>query len=235
MKKLFTSAITVFATLLVCSAQSEFSASGSIDLYGNYLWRGSQVCGAHLMPYGEINYGAFTLDGCGYISFDNSYKEIDVELSYNFSDFTLTLSDYFSRYNDYDYLEDYCNWKKGESDHVLDLQLKYDSSAIPFRANWSSIILGSYNPEGESIMSHYLELQTYKTLGENGELSLTGGFGIGKGDYTECAQQFECVHLELKYSNAITSGDFSFPFSVSYMVNPYSKLGFVNASIGVAF
>ena len=231
MKKLFTAALSILCAATLASAKPEISASGSVELYGNYLWRGSQVCGAHLLPYGEVNIGNFKIDGCGYITFDNSYSEIDVEISYTIKDFTLMLSDYYNPVNDY------FNWNKGESGHALDLQLKYDSSLIPFRASWSTMIFGDeyLKDDGNNSFSSYLELQGYHSFDEFGELSLTAGFNVFKSVYTGFKNSFAPIHLELKYSNSIEAGSFSFPLSVSYMVNPYDKLGFINASVGIAF
>ena len=77
--------IVAAGALLVCQVlpAQKFTVDGSVELYSAYVWRGDKVCGAQISPFVNFHYGAWTLQSFGFLAIDNSYKEIDWDLSYN--------------------------------------------------------------------------------------------------------------------------------------------------------
>ena len=96
MRKLLIVSILSAAAILPGRAQ-KFTVDGSVELYSAYIWRGDKVCGAQISPYINFHYGAWTLQSFGFLAIDNSYKEIDWDLSYKIKDFSLHFADYFYR------------------------------------------------------------------------------------------------------------------------------------------
>ena len=87
--------LTLLALLLAAGSAAmaqeapRFSVDGSVELYSAYIWRGDKVCGTQFSPCINFNYGRWRLQSFGFLAIDNSYKEIDWDLSYSFKDFSL--------------------------------------------------------------------------------------------------------------------------------------------------
>ena len=166
--------IVAAGALLVCQAlpAQKFSVDGSVELYSAYIWRGDKVCGAQISPFVNFHYGAWTLQSFGFLAIDNSYKEIDWDLSYKYKDFSLHIADYFYHGFAFPLPEDYFDFKKASSTHVLEGILCWDSSTLPLAAKWFTFVFGSWLPStGENAFSSYLELEAYHKFADAGKFS----------------------------------------------------------------
>ena len=61
------------------------------------------------------------------------------------------------------------------------------------------------------------------------------GASVLKGPYTAYTKDFAFIHTELRYTNTIDLGAVKLPLGVSWLLNPYARRVFMNASVGVSF
>ena len=123
-------ALSAIAAAFTAGAQ-EFRIDGSVELYSSYIWRGDKVCETQFSPSVSFNYGRWTLQSFGFLAIDGSYKEIDWDLYYNYKDFSFHFADYFYHGSSYTAPENYFNFKKGESTHVLEGIVCYEPESLP--------------------------------------------------------------------------------------------------------
>ncbi|MBO4263689.1 MAG: hypothetical protein J5871_03300 [Bacteroidales bacterium] len=222
------------------ASKPRLTVSGSVELASGYIWRGDRVCGAQFTPTLTLGYGRVSLQGFGYLALDGSYKEIDWDLSCRLGDFSLHVADYFFREASSPVAEDYFNWKKGETNHVLEGIVCYEPERLPFAAKWFTFFYGDWLPQpdgskGKASFSSYLELEAYHRFGQAGRLSLFMGSSVLKGAYTNYTRDFAVIHLELRYAHTLTLGKLQMPLGFGYIVNPYRHTSYLNASVGVCF
>ena len=221
-------------------AAPRFSVDGSVELYSAYIWRGDKVCGTQFSPCINFNYGRWRLQSFGFLAIDNSYKEIDWDLSYSFKDFSLHFADYFYHGSGYPRPENYFDFSKARSTHVLEGIVCYEPEALPIAARWFTFVFGSWLPladgsPGRNAFSSYLELEAYHKFDAGGKLSLFCGSSVLKGAYTAYTRDFAVIHLELRYTRDLEIGAVRSPVTASYTVNPYARTSFLNAGVGVRF
>ncbi len=239
MKKL--SAISTF--IMLCSAAlagNPLKISGTANLESAYLWRGEKVCEINFNPILEASIGGFTAQAFAYLPFDGSYKEIDLDLSYTLGPVSLHVADYFCRFADFPAEENYFNYNKATTNHLIEGIICYAPKSVPIEANWFTFFYGDWLPEadggrGKPAFSSYLELKAHHDFAEWGRGSLILGSSILKGPYTSYTKDFAVIHCELRYGKTLELEHVRFPLSVSFLVNPYARRAFMNASVGVSF
>lgn len=232
-------ALSAIAAAFTAGAQ-EFSIDGSVELYSAYIWRGDKVCGTQFSPSVSFNYGGWTLQSFGFLAIDGSYKEIDWDLYYNYKDFSFHFADYFYHGSSYTAPENYFNFKKGESTHVLEGIVCYEPERLPIAARWFTFVFGSWLPRddgslGRNTFSSYLELEAFHRFDNGGKLSLFCGSSVLKGAYTNYTRDFSVIHLELRYTRDLDIAGARIPVTASYTINPYARTSFLNAGVGVRF
>ena len=226
---------------MVTSEKPEVSLDGGIYLSSAYLWRGAPNCGFHVQPDMALHYRGFSFEAYGYFSLDNTFKEIDLELQYRYKDLDIHLLDCFCRYSWYPNPENYFDWSKATGNHYVELALCYVPRKYPFYVKWFTFLYGDFLPggsdgeKGAPSFSSYLELEAHHTFGNICTGSVIVGSSILKGAYTSYTKDFSVIHCELRASREICAGCVSFPLSVSFVVNPYSKLSYLGASAGIRF
>ncbi|MBQ9462442.1 MAG: hypothetical protein IJU68_02150 [Bacteroidales bacterium] len=234
----------IAAMILACAplraAGPGFSVDGRVLLSSAYLWRGDRVCGTHFNPDVCLNFGNFTIENYDYLSFDGQYKEIDWDLSWKAGDFTFHLADYYARYASDPGKENFFNWKKGQTNHVDEIALVYDSSLFPLTAKWFTFFWGDWIPDSTGApdrlsLSSYLELGTYYKSEKWGICSLALGASVLKGSYTNYSRDFAPIHLELKYEKILDAGSIRIPVGASFVVNPYNHSCYGAAWAGFEF
>lgn len=222
-------------------SQNILKADGHVAVSSDYIWRGGRVCGAHFQPEMNFRLAGFTAQFYGYVAFDGNYKEIDLDLSYRWRDLSFHIADYFSHGSTNLLEENYFNWNKKGTVHYIEGIICYEPESLPFYAKWFTFLYGDWLPDstggrGEPSYSSYLELEGHLSFGGKlGKASFICGSSVFPGHYTHYTNWFAPIHLELKYSNRIKTRSLQFPLSVSYIVNPYDRKTFMNASVGVAF
>ncbi len=228
------------STSWLAAREKPVKVSGTANLQSAYLWRGEKVCEVNFNPILEATAGGFTAQAFAYLPFDGSYKEIDLDFFYTLGPWQLHVADYFIRFASDTAPENYFDWRKQSTNHILEAIVCYVPKTIPVEAKWFTFFYGDWIPEadgsrGKTSFSSYLELTGYHDFVNAGRLSLVLGASILKGPYTAYSQDFAFIHSELRYTNTIDLGSVKLPFGVSWLLNPYARRVFMNASIGVSF
>ncbi len=225
---------------LLLPAQSRPEVSGALDFNSAYLWRGSRECKSHLAPSVCVEWGHFALETSGYFSFDGTYRELDWDFSFNISDFSLHLADYYSWGGSLEGIRNFFNCRKGETAHIQEVILCYEPSRLPFAVRWFTFLHGDWIPladgsPGRPSFSSYLEGELFYESSVAGRISLTAGASVFKGSYTDYTRNFALVHLELGYTYTFDLGPVTLPVFVCGMWNPYSRSCYANAGLGIHF
>ena len=245
MKRLSLLFLCFFAAAVGAAAQEvsdkpATKVEATVSLSSAYLWRGDAVCGFHAAPDVKFKLGGFTLEHYDFLALDGSYKEIDWDMQYTVGDFTFHLADYYYYYSSSPLKENYFSWKKGNTTHVDEVALVYESSAIPLIVKWFTFFWGDWlpGPDGQPSdlsLSSYLEVSAYHRFSNGGVFSAALGNSVFKGSYTGYTRNFAPIHAELKYGMELSAGKVRFPLSASFVVNPFSGQCFAAASAGVSF
>ena len=242
MRTLFKAFLAALILLVpsVSGAKNPFKVSGTATLQSAYLWRGEKVCEVNFNPVLEASVGGFTAQAFAYLPFDGSYKEIDVDFFYTLGPWQLHVADYFIRFASDPAQENFFDFRKQSTNHILEGILCYAPKTVPIEAKWFTFFYGDWIPEadgsrGRTSFSSYLELIGYHDFEKAGRASLVLGASVLKGPYTAYTKDFAFIHTELRYTNTIDLGAVKLPLGVSWLLNPYARRVFMNASVGVSF
>ncbi|MBQ1647801.1 MAG: hypothetical protein II047_04975, partial [Bacteroidales bacterium] len=128
--------LSALLSFTLLAQESRFSVDGVVTLSTAYVWRGDKVCGLHVNPDVCLHYGGLCLENYCYLAADGKYKEIDWDLSYKYKDFSLHFADYFYHGFAFPQPEDYFDFKKASSTHVLEGIFCYEPENLPVAARW---------------------------------------------------------------------------------------------------
>ena len=227
----------IIALLAAVNVQAQtVTVDASVELFSAYIWRGDKVCGTQMQPSVTFGYKNWALQSFGFQAIDGSYKEIDWDLSYKIGAVSLHFADYFYQGIGFPKPENYFDFNKNTSTHVLEGIICYDPENLPFAARWFTFVFGSWLPSnGQNAFSSYLELEAFKKFENDGKLSLFVGSSVLKGPYTAYKEDFMPIHLELRYTRDIEAGGITIPVTAAYIINPYARTSFLNAGVGIRF
>ena len=230
----------LFFPLTLFAERPPVSIDGSIMASSAFLWRGDKLCGVNFNPNIELHIGNFTLGSYTYLALNGKYKEIDWDISYAFGDFSIHLSDYYSRASDDPMKENYFSWAKGATNHMDEIALMYESSVIPLNVRWFTFFWGDWIPDENDdptrlSFSSFLELETYYEHEKFGTATLNLGISVLKGYYTEYEKPFMPVHIGLGYEKSFDLGKIEIPIGASVVFNPWTKTCHAAAAVGLAF
>ena len=121
--------------------EKDFSVTIGADVVSSYVWRGSFLDGASVQPAISLDVAGFSVGMWGSTSFTsfadwrNSYKELDLYVSYGIKGFSVTLTDYFCATENDMYF-------RGWGDvHILEGTVGYDFSEccnFPLSVAWNT-------------------------------------------------------------------------------------------------
>ena len=216
------------ALMIPASTKAEdnkFTVNGKADFVSDYIWRGAdQNSGFSIQPSLTLGYAGFALNAWGSQSLtkweDGGAKEFDINLSYTYKNFSVTVSDYwwsgvnkpYGRYKDSHYFEGTLAYNFGES--------------FPLTISWSTMFAGAdkrvNTATGETMdkqhFSTYINLSYPISL--PAEISLVPSIGITPWNgyyYSKAA----VTDIALKASKDIKVTDnFSIPLFVQAIVSP---------------
>ena len=230
--------------LLICSLPilraNKITASGSVETYAAYIWRGAKQCNIHVAPSLTLEWNGLALSSYGFVSFDGDYREIDWDLSYTVGSFTFHLADYYARLSSYTTPENYFSFKKGHTNHIQEAIICYEPKTMPFSIKWFTFLNGDWIPEpdgtlGRRSFSSYLEGEVYHDFSSHSRLSLICGASVLKGVFTGYTKNFAVINTELRYTYNIDVKSIQIPITFSYIINPYEKTCLMNAGTGIRF
>lgn len=239
MKKLLCTALFLLSVQAMNAQENEKKSpfSGSVELTTKYLWRGQEYGEAPtFFPTLNFSTGGLSIYATGAYTFDNSWREADLGISYTVSDFTIGVVDYYYPtvvgVND-----ELFNFKNKETGHLLEGCLTYAPSSLPFSILVSTFFYGADKKEnGDQAWSTYAELGYHHSFTEDDEFSVALGASLNKSLYNNFETGFSIVNIALKYQREIYAAkSFSIPASVQYVINPQKEKNYISFSLGLNF
>ena len=229
--------ITTYTTTNAQETEKKFPFSGSVELTTKYLWRGQEYGEAPtFFPTLSYSTGGLCVYATGAYTFDNSWREADLGVSYTVGDFTLGVVDYYypTKVGEND---SYFNFKSKETGHVMEGCLTYAPSSLPLSAMISTFFYGAdKNADGDQAWSTYAELVYHYDFSETSILSVALGASLNKSLYNNFETGFSIVNVAVKYQMELYAAKrFSLPASVQYVVNPQKEKNYISFSLGVNF
>lgn len=211
--------------------------SGSVELTTKYLWRGQEYGEAPTF-FPTLNYsiGGFCVYATGAYTFDKSWREADLGLSYSFKGLTIGLVDYFYP-TPVGMNDNYFNFKSDETGHLLEGCISYEPSFAPVSILISTFFYGAdKNLEGKQAWSSYAELGYHYDFKDNSVISVALGASLNKSLYNSFETGFSIVNFAAKYQRELYSNDkISIPASVQFVVNPQKQKNYLAFSLGLNF
>ena len=233
MKKL----LVCFALLNAQETEKKSPFGASVELTSKYLWRGQEYGEAPtVFPTLSFGTGGLSIYATGAYTFDNSWREADLGISYTLKDFTLGVVDYY--YPTVVGANDrFFNFKNAETGHLLEACLSWVSSKLPISAMVSTFFYGADKKEnGEQAWSTYAEVGYHQDFSETNILSVALGASLNKSLYNNYETGFSIVNVAVKYSTELYSNNkFNIPASVQYVVNPQKEKNYISFSLGLSF
>lgn len=225
MKIVLVSFFVVLSLLGELNAQdsNSFRASLSGDFVSSYVWRGFKQAGASVQPSLSVGYSEFTLSAWGSTDITgDDKKEVDFSLSYNRSNLTIGLTDYWW---DGEFAERYFSSpQEGNSGHLLEANFSYlFSNSFPLTISWNTFLLGHGNKtkSGNNSYSTYVELDYSFILEKMDFVAFVGAIPWNSAVYGEDMRGFKVSDVGLKASKEIAfNKSFSLPIYVSLLSNP---------------
>jgi hypothetical protein len=195
------------------------------DIVSSYIWRGTVgTWDPSIQPSLALVAGNFEAGVWGSTNFQGTYREVDPYLSYTLKSFRFTFSDYNWIFS----TPSYFNYKKNETDHILEATAAFSGNeSFPVGISVSTMLYGAdkkyiadvQNPEPEQNFSTYIELNYI--LGPAtfflGVTPWDGYYGDGYGNKSGFG--FCNAGVAAARNIKITS-DFSLPVKGSLGVNP---------------
>lgn len=213
-------------------AQDKFKINGKIDFASDYIWRGAyQNSGFSVQPTLGFAYKNFSLAAWGSQSLTKTdgAQEFDINLSYTFNRFCLTVTDYWwngiaSPYGDY------------RHDHHFEASLSYAfGEKFPLTLGWATMFAGSDdNDEGDRAYSTYISASYTFHCPADITLTPAAGFTPWKGMYH--AEKAGFTDISLKASKSIKLGErFSLPLFVQAIAAPVFDKAYLVAGWSIEF
>lgn len=227
----------MMGALSVNAQEAEKSSpfGASVELTSKYLWRGQEYGEAPtIFPTLSFTTGGFSIYAIGAYTFDNSWREADLGVSYTVKDFTLGVVDYFYP-TPVGLNDNYFNFKSDETGHMFEGCLTYAPSALPITAMLSTFFYGvDKNLDGDQAWSTYAELGYHYDFSETNIFSVTLGASLNKSLYNNFETGFSIVNIALRYRTEIPTGKkYSIPVSAQYVINPQKEKSYISFSIGL--
>lgn len=232
--------LALFSSVLTVNAQEtekNSPFSGSVELTTKYLWRGQEYGEAPTF-FPTLNYSisGFRVCATGAYTFDNSWREADLGLSYTWKGLTVGIFDYYYPtvvgQND-----NYFNFKNGETGHLLEGYISYEFEKIPISIMVSTFFYGAdKNLEGKQAYSSYAELGYHYDFKDESVISVALGASLNRSLYNNFETGFSIVNIATKYQRDIYSNaKISIPASVQFVINPQKQKNYISFSLGLNF
>lgn len=217
----------------VATAQEKFTVNGEVGIVSDYVWRGAdQNSGFSVQPSLTMSYKGFSLNVWGSQTLSKwengeGAKEIDINLSYNYKNLTVSVIDYWwaganQPYGDY------------KNDHFFEGSIAYSfGEKFPLELSWSTFFAGGDKDEnGDLMASTYISAAYPISLPADITLTPSVGFTPWEGMYWDKAA-FTDITLTASKEIKITD-HFSVPFFLQFVAAPvYDRTYFLGGfSIG---
>lgn len=219
LKKIFVAVLFLAFVPSMTHAQEKFTVNGELGFVSDYVWRGAdQFSGFSVQPSLTLGYAGFSLNLWGNQTLSkwedgNGAKEVDINLSYAYKNFSVTISDYWWAGSNQPY-GDYKN------DHYFEGTLAYNfGESFPLELSWSTMFAGGDKDEkGDLMASTYISAAYPINLPADITLTPSVGFTPWEGMYWDKAA-FTDITLTASKDIQITE-KFHIPFFLQAVVAP---------------
>ena len=204
---------------IASQAENKFTVNGELGFVSDYVWRGAdQNSGFSVQPSLTLGYAGFSLNFWGNQTLSKwedgkGQKEVDINLSYAYKNFSITVSDYWWSGTNMPY-GDYKN------DHYFEGTLAYSfGESFPLALSWSTMFAGGdKNEDGDLMASSYINASYPISLPADITLTPAVGFTPWKGMYWDKAA-FTDITLTASKDIKVTK-HFHIPFFIQAVVAP---------------
>jgi len=216
----------------------------SVDVASSFIWRGLALnTSPVIQPSFTFTPGKFSMGVWASTPFTSGeYQEVDVFINYRFTpSLSISLSDYFGY--DYSWWDSpaYFNYKRGETNHIYDLQLIYDGTGkFPIKTMVSTIIAGddlrwsgknSWEGKWKNNFSTYIELG-YENRCKSVDWEIFAGMVPMASENFYGITGASVINLGLGLSKSFEiTPTYSLPLAIKLAVNPAMESVFVSAVI----
>lgn len=232
-KSVFLLVMITVPSVLAAQESNKGEFYGSVDVSSKHLWRGMPA-GESPMVKPEVGYskGDFSVYLWGAWDFEDTYREVNIGLSYTLGNFTFELLDYFYPWSK----DDVFKLGNSTTTHQVEFISTYEFEKLPFHITAGVFLYGDdKNEAGNQAFSTYLEGGYTHEFNEKNTLSAAAGFSVGKGMYTDYTKSFDLVNLTAEYTRVFTVFNYDLPVTASYTYNPYMKKSWLYATLSFGF
>ena len=217
----------LFVILLVCipafafaqEEEKESSFYGTVDLTSHNTWR-AIVSGTApaIQPTFGFNKGNFEIYAWGSWAVNDTYREINIGVSYTLGNFTVELVDYFFPVKGNKLFD----FRNSTTTHTAELMLTYEPEAFPLHVMVGSYIFGDDKLEsGKNAFSTYAEVGYTHEFNEKNSIGAMLGASLNKSFYTDYEKGFSLVNVTVGYTRVFTLWNYDMPATVECVYNPY--------------
>ena len=227
----------LFVILLVCipavafaqEEEKDHSFYGTVDITSVNTWRGIVSGNAPaIQPTVGFNKGNFDVFAWGSWAVNDSYREINIGVSYTLGNFTAELVDYYYPYKGNPFFD----LRNSSTTHTAEIMLTYEPEAFPLHVMVGSYIFGDDKLEsGKNAFSTYAEVGYTHEFNERNSIGAILGFSLNRSFYTEYEKGFGFVNLTAGYTRIFTLWNYDMPLTVQYIYNPYLKKSYGVATL----
>ncbi len=225
MKKIFITVIifTIFVNHFALAGDKSKKTpflTYAVDVTTQHLWRGFKSGDTpSIEPSLKLHFTPnLTFGLWGASTFNDSYKEVDLYLGYQYKQFSVTLFDYYDPAVNTFKWKDVSDFNQKTTEHIVDLVMDYQFKKIPVKLLASTIIYGNdRDEEGQQNYSSYVELAytiPYKPVASHLFIGVnpTGTFYHDK---------FNVVNLGIKAEKTLKiTNKYSIPIQANLSGNP---------------
>lgn len=207
------------------SGKGEFY--GSVDFGYRCMWRGIENGTApSVMPTVGYSKGGFDVYAWGGFAFDDSYRELDLAVSYSFGNFAVELIDYFYPYKGNEFFD----FSSKSTTHTVEAIVSYEFEKIPLYITAGSFIFGDDKKEnGRNAYSSYAEVGYTHEFNEKNFLTGVVGAALNRSFYNGYEKNFSLANITAAYTRVFNFWKFEeFPVTASYIYNPYLEKSYFN-------
>lgn len=203
-----------------------------VELSSKYVLKGVEYgSGPMILPRIAFEKRGWGVALLGMYALNDSYKEVDVSVSYTYKGLTFYVGDYYCP-SDTGEKDDYFNWSAHSTQHAIETYLKYDQDQFPVWGRFHTYIFGAdRRPDGQQAYSTYAEVGYKHQLTSKDRLSAFVGATLNKSSYVHYEKHFAFCNLGVRYDTTIRLGNFHLPVSSAYVFNPYLNKSHITFSL----
>ena len=218
-KSVFLLVMITVPSVLAAQESNKGEFYGSVDVSSKHLWRGMPAGESPMVkPTVGFSKGNFDVYLWGAWDFEDTYREVNIGLSYTLGNFTFELLDYFYPWSK----DDVFKLGNSTTTHQVEFISTYEFEKLPFHITAGVFLYGDdKNEAGNQAFSTYLEGGYAHEFNEKNTLAAMAGFSVGKGMYTDYTKSFDLVNLTAEYTRVFTVFNYDLPVTASYTYNPY--------------